>query len=147
MLTKLGGGNTITHRWPLNIENVHEIEAEMWDLEAGDFVGLWDLGAPAAGYCWVLSSITVSVDFQPVVPAILSVDADSGADVYWVAYIGHLPPPIVVANTVGPYKFEFSPAIKFPVNQDIAINWIGGDAAITFFITWEVWQELESVSP
>jgi len=145
MLTKIEG-NTITHRWGLNIQDVHEIEPEMWDLEAGDALVSWDLGAPTAGHCWVLSAITVSVDFQPVQPAIVFVDADTGADVYWITYIGHLPPPIVTAATVGPYKFKFSPNVKFPVDQDVAINWWGGDPAITFYISWECWEELESVN-
>jgi len=147
MLTKIAG-NTITHRWPLNIEHVHEISDEQFDLEAGDFAGLWDLAAPADGYCWVLSSITVGFDVQTVLPSVLFVDSDAGGTLWWSTYVGQTPAPLVgVPTAQGPFKFHFVPAIKFPVNEDVAINWIGGDPAVLFFISWEVWQEQESISP
>lgn len=148
MLTKIEG-NTITHRWPLNTEHVHEIETEMWDLEAGDFAGAWDLGAPTTGYCWVLSSVTLSFDIQPILPSVFWVDADAGADIYWICFAGQGPNAGVIAAStanVGPIKIKFDPAIKFPVNQDIAMNWIGGDPTVAFYISWECWEELESVS-
>ena len=150
MLTKLGGGNTITHRWPLNTEHVHEIEEDMWDLEAGDAVVSWDFGAPATGYCWVLSSVTISFDVQPILTSIFFIDSLAGANDWFYAFVGQSPNPAIIAAStanVPPVKIKFDPAIKFPVNEDIALNWIGGDAAVMFFISPEVWQELESVSP
>jgi len=143
MLTKVEGSST-THRWGLNTQHVHEIEDDQLGWDVGGKGIVWDLGLPARGYCWVLSGITVGFSDDPQFPATLWIDADGGSDTYWVSYIGHLPPPIAVSRTLGPYQFEFSPAIKFPADQDVAINWFGGDPLVLFFICWECWQEQES---
>jgi len=141
-------GNTITHRWPLNIEDVHEIEPEMMDIQPGDAAVYWDLGLPAVGYCWVLSAITVAFDLQPILPSLLWVDSLAGANDWWHSFVGQGPNPGILAATTAnlhPVKFKFAPTLKFPVNQDIAINWLGGDPTVLFTIAWECWQELESV--
>lgn len=144
MLTKIEG-NTITHRWALNIENVHEIEPECMDMQPGDAQIIWDFGLPTTGNCWVLSAITISFDLQPVLPGMLWVDSNAGATLWWMTFVGQTPAAVAgVPTAQGPYKFHFTPVIKFPVDEDVAINYIGGDPAVIFWNSWEIWQEQES---
>lgn len=143
MLTKVDG-NTITHRWPLNIENVHEIEEQRWGAGPGDEMVVYDLGAPAAGYCWVVKSVTLSYDVQPALSAMFYIDSNTGASIWWTTFLGQA--VIGIATDQGPWRFPFEPAIKFPVDEDVAFNYIGGDGATAYYFTAEVWQEELSIS-
>jgi len=140
------GGAGITHQWPLNIENVHEVEVDQYDLLfAGDATVVWDLGLPAVGYCWVLAGIDISFDMEPILPGWLFVDSLAGTYIWFTTWVGRAPALLAVASPNGQFMFHFAPCIKFPVDQDVTINWIGTDGAVNGMVSWQAWQELESV--
>lgn len=139
-------GSRINYHQGLDTAHVHEWQLDCYDLGEGDDQIFWDMGMPAVlGDWWILSSITIAFTVQPVAPGMLWVDADAGADIYWMTYVGQT--PAVVGQTdccpgnSGPYKFNFRPAIKFPADTDFAINFWGTDGLTTFAISWECWQE------
>ena len=146
MITKIAG-NTITHKWPLNVAAPHEMQAERIGWGPGDDVAVYDLTAPTAGYCWVVQSLTWSYDIQPTFPAIIWIDGLGGAVMWWITIIGQTWAKFGMATNMGPYKFIFDPALKFPVDQDIAFNYWGGDPITRYEFSCECWEEAQSISP
>lgn len=133
-------GNRIDHRHALNVVNVQAYEVDQFQIFAGDDTEVWDLGAPTTDHAWVLAWITISFDILPTLPGLLFVDSDTGGNLWWFSFIGQIP-AAVEPGSPATFHFIFDPAIRFTINEDLAVNWIGGDGATLGFISYGVWEE------
>lgn len=133
-------GNRIDHRHALNVVNVQAYEDDQYWPFAGDATVQWDLGAPTTGHAWVLAWITISFDVLPTVTGLLFVDSNTAATDWWYSFVGQVP-AIAEPGSPATFHFVFDPAMRFPVDEDVAVNWIGGDVATAGLVSYGVWEE------
>lgn len=135
-------GNRIDHRHALNVVNVQAYEADTNALfDAGD-PQVWDLGLPTTGHSWVISSASISFDVLPMLPGTYFIDSLAGALIWWATYIGQAPTALGIdPGNPATYHFNFKPAMKFPVDQDVAINWIPGTPGLVGSMNLGCWEE------
>lgn len=135
-------GNTIDHRHALNVVNVQAYEVDRISLFDAGAPQVWDLGLPTTGHSWVISSASISFDVLPTIAGTYFIDSLVGANIWWVAFIGQAPAALAIEpGNPATYHFNFNPALKFPVDEDVAINWLPGTPQLTGWMTLGCWEE------
>lgn len=139
--TKING-NTIDHLHALNVVNEQAYEADRVALFDADDDLVWDLGVPTRGHHWVISYASISFDTLPLLPGTFFIDSLLGANIWWVAFIGQSPWALgIEPGNPATYHFKFKPALKFPVDEDVAINWFAGTPGVVGWMTLGCWEE------
>ena len=139
-------GSRIHHRRPMNTEHCAEVNLADDIMIDADNNGWIIHAAPGAGYCWVVSQVTIGFDLQPTGAFHLEMAYDAGAG-YLVVFDSYVGGPECGNGTnvsgINVFGFYFPVAPKFPANSAVRVMLYSGDAVTASSMNLLSWVETE----
>jgi len=141
-------GNTITHVHPLNVERCAMVNPADHLMILANNDGSITHAAPGAGWCWVVSQVTVGFAIMPTGAFRLEMTYQiGGVGAIVTVFDSYIGAPECAqgtnANSMGVFGFYFPVSRKFPANAEVVVTLYSGDAVTASSLNLLSWAEEE----